>query len=199
MPWHASLDQLVDVLTNLYNGSASARRIAASAGLNLGLINFDGAMRNTWYAILEEAVKQGKVEELVDKARAEYKVDAALAQAQAAYLAWRQQPVVEPPPVPAPARPLKLTNPQKWELVDALVACPSIKNRGKRDAVVGNLRGNIQDNVERDDAVRLDVYNIVTTALNYVGGVQELVEAVRKFDADTDQMAEVDRVMASFG
>lgn len=84
----------------------------------------------------------------------------------------------------------------KWLLVGALLKCPSIKNPNRRNAVVDNLRDDIRENVERDDSARADVYNIVTTALSYEGGLQELVESVRNFDVDTAEMAEVDHVMA---
>jgi hypothetical protein len=198
MRWHTSLDQLVAALADLYDREDLARIVAQGVGLNLARISFDGRMLTTWHAIVEEAVKQDKLVELIERARTEYPQYASLQTAQAAYLTWRQEPAEEPPPAPGP-RIYRLTNQQKWQLVDALLKCPSVRNRQRRNAVVENLRDNIKDNAERDDSARLDVYNIVSTALSYAGGVQELVEAVRNFDADTEEMADVDRVLASFG
>lgn len=57
---------LRDVLASLYEHEASARRIAEDAGLNMGVIAFSSIATDTWYSILNEAEKQGRLIFLID-------------------------------------------------------------------------------------------------------------------------------------
>ena len=65
MPWHPSLNQLRDALAELYPDVADARVVAASAMLSLSDIVLQGKARSVWQSILEEAVKQDCVENLL--------------------------------------------------------------------------------------------------------------------------------------
>lgn len=198
MAWHSSLDLLRDALADLYPTAADARTLLTSAGLDGRQIAFDARPSNTWFAILDEAQKQGKTGAIMQKALEKYPAYAPLLQACDAYQAWQQVPPVTPVVTTSP-RVYKLTNPQKWQLVDALLLCPAIANRKTRDGVVDGLRNDIKFNTDRDDNARLDVLNLVNTALNYAGGLDELVDAVRSFDRGSEPMAAVDRILASFG
>ncbi len=197
MAWHSSLDLLRDALADLYPTAADARTLLASAGLDGRQIAFDARPSNTWFAILDEAQKQGKTGAIMQKALEKYPAYAPLLQARDAYQTWQQVPAVIP--VATSPRVYKLTNPQKWQLVDGLLLCPAIANRKTRDSVVDGLRNDIKFNTERDDNARLDVLNLVNTALNYAGGLDELIDAVRAFDRGSEPMAAVDQILASFG
>lgn len=70
--WNEYLTQLSRVLEELYPTDEVARRIVVRAGMHPATITFDGAARDIWASILEEAHKHGCVEALVDAARSEY-------------------------------------------------------------------------------------------------------------------------------
>lgn len=197
MTWHASLSRLVQVLANLYDTEAQARIVAKDAGLDLTRIPFNGSAQIVWDAIITEAHKQNKVQALVERARVDFASNTDLPVALQDYLAWQQEAAVVAEPL-AP-RIYQLTPQQKRQLVDALLGCPTLQSRQGRDTVVEELRADIRNNVERHSAPRLDVNSIVSTALVYAGGLQELIETVRSYEGDSLPMAEVDRVIASFG
>lgn len=84
------LSNLRDTLATLYPEEASARRLAADAGLDVRRIGFAGQAINTWHAIVQEAVKLDRLEALLQRALHEYGANGAL---QAACAAWRTQRV----------------------------------------------------------------------------------------------------------
>ncbi len=200
MAWHASLDRLVQLLSALYDTEGQARIPAKGAGLDLTRISFNGSPQIFWDAIITEAQKQDKVLALIDRVRVDFPSDTDLQQARADYLAWQQEAAAAPvAPAPAAPRIYQLMPQQKRQLVDALLGCPTMQSRQGRDTVVEDLRADIKNNVERNSAPRLDVNSIVSTALVYAGGLQELIETVRSYEGGSLPMAEVDRVIASFG
>lgn len=84
---------LRDVLAGLYPDEASARRVAAQAGLESARIVFGGPPVNLWHAILTEAEHGGQVEAVAAVARQEYPANPALRQALRAF----QKEAVAPP------------------------------------------------------------------------------------------------------
>ena len=80
------------------------------------------------------------------------------------------------PPVEPAAR--KPTDIDAW--VTALRVCATITSRDRRDDVVGDLPDYIQGNIERRSALYDDVYNITRTCMQYSGGLQALVAAIKK-------------------
>jgi len=78
------------------------------------------------------------------------------------------------------------------QLVDRLLACPSVAERSARDAVVQQLPPAISNSIARNAHSKVDVLNIVNTCRNYNGGIDSLVEAVRFFDGGTIQMQALD-------
>jgi hypothetical protein len=68
---------LRDALAALYPDEASARRIAAQAGLALGRIAFAASAVNNWHAIIQEAEHSGRMAALHAVVQAEYGADAA--------------------------------------------------------------------------------------------------------------------------
>jgi formylglycine-generating enzyme required for sulfatase activity len=86
----------------------------------------------------------------------------------------------------------------KMALVNALLACPSVQQRARRDAIIGLLPDAIQNATARNDDALTDVLNLVSTALNYEGGLTKLVEAVRCFEHDSLSMRQVDQVVSEW-
>jgi TIR domain/Effector-associated domain 2 len=75
-----------------------------------------------------------------------------------------------------------LSRQQKSELVDKLLACPTMRDRHTRDTVVQEL--SFASAISRHTADRVDVTNIVNTSLNYQNGLQDLIEEVGTFEKD---------------
>lgn len=107
-------------------------------------------------------------------------------------------PVAAPssPGKPAPMTKRQLSVPAKMQLAEALLACPTIANRHTRDVVVNDLPDSIKGNIRRSDTDRVDVVNIITTALNYVNGLEDLVTIVRFYEGDSIWMQGVDQLLA---
>jgi S1-C subfamily serine protease len=81
-PREALID-LRELLARLYPTERDARRVATEAGLNTGLIALEGtSIINTWFAILQHAVNQGKVASVVQVARRDHPDNEALQRAQ---------------------------------------------------------------------------------------------------------------------
>ena len=60
---------------------------------------------------------------------------------------------------------------------------------------LSNLPGDIRNNIQRNSSDRVDVMNIVTTALNYADGLEQLVGIVRAFEGDSMPMQNLDRLL----
>ncbi|HXF62758.1 MAG TPA: effector-associated domain EAD1-containing protein, partial [Caldilineaceae bacterium] len=69
---------LRDVLASLYPDEASARRVAAQAGLEVGRISFSAQAVNNWHAILTEAERSDQLQTLIQVVRSEYGANRAL-------------------------------------------------------------------------------------------------------------------------
>ena len=63
---------LSDVLAELYVDENSARRVAKAAGVDVARIAFTGTAANTWASLVEEAVHQKRLAEVVALALSEY-------------------------------------------------------------------------------------------------------------------------------
>jgi hypothetical protein len=68
----AAWQPLRDELAALYPDEASARRVAAQAGLNSARIVFGGAPVNLWHGVLTEAERGGQIDAVAAVARQEY-------------------------------------------------------------------------------------------------------------------------------
>jgi len=104
MPWNPSLTRLRDALAELYPDVADARRVARTALLPIERTDLQGKAVNIWQSILEEAVRQECVEDLVAVAVAEYGANRTLLAAVEAY----RQSTAGRPPEKAAADPLVL-------------------------------------------------------------------------------------------
>ena len=70
--WNSDLVTLNDIFVNLSPDQNRARRYATFAGMSMGNINFGGAANELWFNILDEAIKQDKVEALIEQILKEY-------------------------------------------------------------------------------------------------------------------------------
>lgn len=63
---------LSDVLAELYGDASSAKRVAQAAGVDVKRVAFDGTAANTWAMLVDEAVHQKRLAEVVRVAFGEY-------------------------------------------------------------------------------------------------------------------------------
>jgi len=76
----------------------------------------------------------------------------------------------------------------KAELVDKLLACSCMSNRGTRDTVLSLLNEQfpgIANSISRHTNNKTDVMEIVSTCLKYPGSLQELVGIVTSFEGES--------------
>ncbi|MFD0901106.1 effector-associated domain 2-containing protein [Actinomadura sediminis] len=66
-----------------------------------------------------------------------------------------------------------------FEVVDRMLDVPLMASESGREQVLGVLRGEIAGSVPRQATARTDVYAIVTTCLDYPGGLGELLAAIK--------------------
>ncbi|MCP4700302.1 MAG: hypothetical protein GY862_26135, partial [Gammaproteobacteria bacterium] len=88
----------------------------------------------------------------------------------------------------------KLESEQKQALIDAVLDCPAIRNRGARDAVMEELPGNIKNSIQRSSPDRIDVTNIVLTCLDYPDGLEALIDNLRFFEGKSASMQTLDKL-----
>lgn len=194
MPWNSGLTKLQDLLAYLYDDVNKSRRLLTLADVPTKRISFASAASTNWFNILEEADRRGLVSNIVRVASDEFpNRRQALEEAEQEHLATAQPP---PPPPAADLRERFSGFKEKMELVDALLACPTMSNRQTRDTLVDSLPSQIKGNVQRSSADRVDVTNLVTTVLNYRDGLSELVERVRAFEGDSLPMQNLDRLLS---
>jgi hypothetical protein len=197
-PEYSELHNLLVVCTDTW-GVPHLRDLAADAGIAPGTWPAGlGDVRTICRELMRVMGGQGKLRRLVERCAAEPTAHAAEF---SAMLTYRPRPAPQ-----ALGADVGQTTPdlrrrfsgfrQKSSLVDALLACPTIRDRHTRDTVVDNLSGDIRNNIQRSSADRVDVMNIVTTVLNYQDGLVELVEVVRTFEGDSLPMRDLDRLLS---
>ncbi len=112
----------------------------------------------------------------------------------------RSPPEIEPVSANLHSSPIGLTElsfQDRSRLVERLLACPSIRDRGTREAILKQLRSEVSHAIERNTIDRTDVFNIVNTCLNYSGGLQEFIEIVRFFERDSLTMQQLSAFLES--
>lgn len=82
------------------------------------------------------------------------------------------------------------------DLVDALVALPSLRNANSMALLLDSISAEIAANSPRDPRLRMDVYGIVRTCLRYPGTLDQLLEAVRLLEGPSSEVAKVDQEAA---
>lgn len=106
------------------------------------------------------------------------------------------------PPVPTTTSPTQpnaggLSFQKKSELVNKLLACPTMHNRHSRDIVVQQLAAQISHAIPRNTIDIVDVTNIVTTCANFANGLQELINIIAFFEGNALPMQNLRGFMQS--
>ena len=79
------------------------------------------------------------------------------------------------------------------DFITRLLNCGSVQDRQTRESIIGELRGNIRD-YTRNDNPRTDAANLVNRCLDFEGGIEELVDAVRFHEGHTLPMMNIYRL-----
>ncbi|HEC85854.1 MAG TPA: serine protease [Thioploca sp.] len=84
---------------------------------------------------------------------------------------------------------------QKRQLINALLDCPSMKDNQLRNTVLQELRPEISENMPSRSQSKHHIVKIVDTCLNFSGGLAELIDTIRFFDENTQQMQALDALI----
>jgi formylglycine-generating enzyme required for sulfatase activity len=125
MPWHPSLNRLRDALAELYPHAKAMRRVADSAALPLDRVALQDEAVNDWQAILEEAVRQDAVDDLIEVVVAEYPRKRPLLMAVEAYRQRNLKPKASPPAPAATQAPSLASSPARVPSPVAAVSAPA--------------------------------------------------------------------------
>ncbi|TYB45276.1 effector-associated domain 2-containing protein [Actinomadura chibensis] len=104
-------------------------------------------------------------------------------------------PPLPPPPLAgeaAPDRPTILT------LVDRMLDVPLLSSVQGRERVVGALRRDIAGAVSRQAEARLDCFAILTTCLDYPGGLKELLDVTKGLAGESLSVHRLEQAIAQF-
>lgn len=79
--------------------------------------------------------------------------------------------------------PQQISQEDKFELVEKLLACPTMSNKDTRETVLGEL-GDIARVISRSTIDKVDVMNIVNGCLHHANGLSRLITIVKYFEGD---------------
>ncbi|WP_141582123.1 hypothetical protein [Actinomadura sp. WMMA1423] len=96
------------------------------------------------------------------------------------------------PPTSGPDRPVI------FELVDRMLEVPVLASPQGRDQVVSALRRDVAAAVTRQAGARMDCFAILTTCLDYPGGLKELVDVVKGLAGDSLSVHRLEQAIARF-
>lgn len=80
--------------------------------------------------------------------------------------------------------------------VDALLAVPALGRESSRQALLQRLRPEISGAVPYSPHSRHHVISLVTTCMNYPGGLDELLALVRAFEGESMPVRQLDATIA---
>jgi hypothetical protein len=83
-----------------------------------------------------------------------------------------------------------------FRIADDLLAIRQLRDPQGRDRLVGALSAGIAGAVPRSAEARLDLYAIVQTCLDYPGGLQEFLQAVRGFAGESMPVRRLEQTIA---
>lgn len=97
---------------------------------------------------------------------------------------------------PLPAEPDVVPLAAVFEVVNQMCKVPLMANEQGRNQVMGIVRGEISGAVPRHAEARQDVYSIVSTCLDYPGGLGELLVAIKVLAGEAMPVMELERTIA---
>ncbi|WP_157767765.1 effector-associated domain 2-containing protein [Actinosynnema pretiosum] len=95
---------------------------------------------------------------------------------------------------PSPAAPVV----RFTEVVDALLAVPSVHDEASRRFLLDVLSARIRDAVPHHPRTRFHVHALVRTCAGYEGGLAELLSAVRELEGDSEAVRRAEVVVRSW-
>lgn len=105
---------------------------------------------------------------------------------------------INSPPPPPPPPNGNGRKPTKIELVEALLDCSMMSDRGSRDAIVEQLPIEIRGSIKRSNLDKIDITNIVSRCLDFEGGIQQLSETLHSFEGETPAMRKIQELVSAF-
>jgi hypothetical protein len=169
MNWTSELTELRMVLAMLYSNEASAKRVAAQAGLSETMIMWNAQSTNNWQAILTEAQKQTKVSVLVAVALEEYRDNASLRAAATPFYDVNALPPLSSVSVETRLDADKATTiPQlnrekRRQLIDLLLKLPNISDAEVRSVLLATLPVGLQQSIPLVRTAAIDIPRLVDT------------------------------------
>ncbi|MFB4297721.1 hypothetical protein [Actinomadura sp. NTSP31] len=100
----------------------------------------------------------------------------------------------EPPGEPPP--PVEVPVPMLFRMVDDLMDIPQMRNERGREQLVGALPAVIAGVIPRAPEARGDLFAILRTCLDYPGGLQQFLQAVRGFVGESMAVRRLERTTA---
>lgn len=76
----------------------------------------------------------------------------------------------------------------KWQIVKALLDCPSMKTLDMRETVLKDIPDYIFNAISHNSMGKAHVFNIVNTCCNYQDGFASLLDSLRQYDGETDEL-----------
>jgi formylglycine-generating enzyme required for sulfatase activity len=86
----------------------------------------------------------------------------------------------------------------KQEFVDALLACSGINDRDSRSTVLRQLPLKIRNRISDTSVTRIHVLNIVDGCMEFSGGVEQLVNALRYIEDESQSMQALETLIQQF-
>ena len=83
-----------------------------------------------------------------------------------------------------------------FEIVELTLAIPSMLTESRREEIVGELPHAIAVVIPRSSNARSDVYQIIRTCLDYPGGLQHFLRAVKLFVGDSMPVTRLEQTIA---
>lgn len=93
----------------------------------------------------------------------------------------------------------ELPLPAKLALVEALLACDCVKSPQSRDQVVADLPAGIRNKINRHPNGKQDVTSIVTTCLQFGGGLDSLLGVIKYYEEGSVAWQQVEAVLPETG
>ena len=93
----------------------------------------------------------------------------------------------------------KLKPEQVDKLVDTLLECPTMRNLNRRNSIIDTLPPKIKNLIVIGNAPRDDVLSIITTCLDFPGGIEFLIERLKRREGSSFAMQDIIELVEKLG
>ena len=94
-----------------------------------------------------------------------------------------------------PIKVRKLSFREESQITEKFLACPCMSNKSSRQTVLTYLKKTRPQSIERSDIDKIDIMNIMQASRQFLGGLQELVEAVGFLDNGTIPVQQMEELL----